>query len=196
MWYALHRLRAEQEQAADDAVVTAGVVPADYVRHLVEIARLGQTEALLAGAGAHNTLAARAASILDEKRRRHVQNRRMVLASVAAIVATAIPLAALQANKKVYKISDEGITAPALLVKQEPKYTEEARDAKIQGTVVVTAIVEVDGRLANIEIKESLDPGLDQNAIAALSNWVFKPAEKDGAPVRVSCTIEVNFRLV
>jgi protein TonB len=120
----------------------------------------------------------------------------MVLTSVAAVVAAAIPLTAVQSDKKVYKISDGGITPPQLLIKQEPDYTQEAHETKIQGTVTVSAILEQNGRLSDIAIKRSLDPGLDANAIAALSKWVFRPAEKDGSPVRVSCTIEVNFRLL
>jgi len=38
--------------------------------------------------------------------------------------------------------------------------------------------------------------GLDENALEAISQWQFKPATKDGQPVPVAATIEVNFRLL
>lgn len=196
MWYALRRLRMEQEHAADDAVLAAGVQPADYAQHLVELARFGRTQPLLAGAGATRTLAGRIETILDGTRSRTVQNRRMLLISLAAVVAAAIPLAALQSDGKVHRIGEPGVTAPVALEKRQPAYTQEAREAKIEGTVVLTAVVEPTGRLSNIQVKEGLDAGLDQNAMAALATWVFKPAEKNGTPVRVSCTIQVNFRLI
>jgi protein TonB len=48
----------------------------------------------------------------------------------------------------------------------------------------------------NFEVVRSLEPGLDQKAIEAVGQWRFKPGAKDGAPVTVRATIEVNFRLM
>jgi TonB family protein len=94
----------------------------------------------------------------------------------------------------VYRVGG-GVTAPALLYKTEPQYTEEARGSKIQGTVVVMVDIDPDGQAQNIEVQRSLEPGLDQKAIEAVRQWRFKPGTKDGAPVTVRATIEVNFRL-
>jgi TonB family protein len=44
-------------------------------------------------------------------------------------------------------------------------------------------------------VQQGIDPGLDRNAIDAIQQWRFKPGEKDGRPVTVLATIEVNFRL-
>jgi TonB family protein len=88
-----------------------------------------------------------------------------------------------------------GVTPPKLLSKMEPEYTEEARTAKYQGTVVLTVEVGPDGIARNIQIVRGLGLGLDENAAAAVQQWHFQPGTKDGAPVPVLATIEVNFRL-
>jgi protein TonB len=89
-----------------------------------------------------------------------------------------------------------GVTAPLLVLKVEPEYSEEARKAKYQG--IVTLYVEVDpsGRASNVKVLHSLGLGLDEKAIEAVKKWVFKPGRKDGRPVTVAATIEVNFRLL
>ena len=53
-----------------------------------------------------------------------------------------------------------------------------------------------DGTASNFEVIRSLEPGLDQKAIDAVQQWRFQPGMKDGAPVTVRATIEVNFRLM
>lgn len=94
----------------------------------------------------------------------------------------------------VYRVGG-GVTPPALAHKIEPQYTEEARAAKIQGTVAVTVDIDPSGAATNIEVLRSLEPGLDQKAIEAVRQWQFRPGTKDGTPVTVRATIEVNFRL-
>jgi len=89
-----------------------------------------------------------------------------------------------------------GITAPSLLFKSEPQYTEEARAGKIHGTVQLTVDIAPDGFAKNIEVSRSLEPGLDQKAIESVQHWRFEPGMKDGEPVTVRATIEVNFRLI
>jgi TonB family protein len=53
-----------------------------------------------------------------------------------------------------------------------------------------------EGRADNIKVLESLGLGLDDKAIEAIRQWKFKPGMKDGKPVRVAATIEINFRLL
>ena len=89
-----------------------------------------------------------------------------------------------------------GVTAPSLLHKVEPEYSEEARKAKYQGTVLLYVEVDTAGRAANIRVARSLGLGLDEKAIEAVKQWKFKPGYKDGKPVTVAATIEVNFRLL
>jgi periplasmic protein TonB len=89
-----------------------------------------------------------------------------------------------------------GVTAPTLLYKVEPEYSEEARKAKYQGTVVLYVEVDPSGRAVNPKVIRSLGLGLDEKAVEAVQKWKFRPGYKDGRPVTVIATIEVNFRLL
>jgi periplasmic protein TonB len=95
----------------------------------------------------------------------------------------------------VYRVGG-GVTAPSLLYKKEPEYSEEARKAKYQGTVLLYVEVDASGKATNIKVQRSLGLGLDEKAIEAVKQWKFKPGYKDGQPVKVAATIEVNFRLL
>ncbi len=94
-----------------------------------------------------------------------------------------------------YKIGG-GVSAPALIYKVEPEYSEEARKAKYQGTVVLFVIVDDKGNPRDVRVVRPLGLGLDQKAIEAVQKWRFRPGMKDGHPVPVQATIEVNFRLL
>jgi TonB family protein len=89
-----------------------------------------------------------------------------------------------------------GVTAPSLLFKVEPEYSEEARKAKYQGTVLLYVEVDAGGRAQNIRVLHSLGLGLDEKAMEAVKKWKFRPGYKDGKPVRVVAEVEVNFRLL
>lgn len=95
----------------------------------------------------------------------------------------------------VYRIGG-GVSAPLVLSKAEPEYSEEARKAKFQGTVVLMIIVDDKGLPQNIRVVRPLGLGLDEKAIEAVQKWRFRPAMKDGRPVKVEATVEVNFRLL
>lgn len=89
-----------------------------------------------------------------------------------------------------------GVSPPTVLSKVEPEYSEEARKAKWQGTVVLQLVVDEHGLPQQMKVTRSLGLGLDQKAIEAVGKWRFKPGMKDGKPVPVIATIEVNFRLL
>jgi protein TonB len=89
-----------------------------------------------------------------------------------------------------------GVSAPQLVFKVEPEYSEEARKAKFQGTVVLYVVVDEKGQPKDLKVVRPLGLGLDQKAIEAVQKWRFKPGLKDGRPVSVSAQIEVNFRLL
>ena len=94
----------------------------------------------------------------------------------------------------VYKAGG-AVSPPRVLKTSDPRYTASARDAKIQGTVLVWAVLNTHGMLEQVKVRRSLDPGLDKNAIEAVKHWEFAPAIKDGQPVAVEINLEVNFRL-
>ena len=79
----------------------------------------------------------------------------------------------------------------------KPKYTPEAMQQKIQGSVWLECVVLETGDVGDIEVTRSLDDeyGLDQEAIKAAKQWKFKPGTKDGKPVAVVVTIELTFTL-
>ena len=88
-----------------------------------------------------------------------------------------------------------GVSAPRAIYQPDPEYSEEARKAKYQGTVVLWCVVGPDGRVKEVKIQRSLGLGLDEKAIEAVKTWKFEPSRKDGAPVAVQINVEVNFRL-
>lgn len=94
----------------------------------------------------------------------------------------------------VYRVGG-GVRAPRVLYAPDPEYSEEARKAKYQGTVVLWIIVGPDGRVRDVRVQRTLGMGLDEKAIAAVRTWKFDPAQKDGHPVAVQVNVEVNFRL-
>lgn len=88
-----------------------------------------------------------------------------------------------------------GVSAPRILFAPDPDYSEEARKAKYQGTVVLWVVVGPEGRPRDIRVQRSLGLGLDEKAMEAVKSWKFEPARKDGQPVAVQINVEVNFRL-
>ena len=88
------------------------------------------------------------------------------------------------------------VSAPVLQFRVEPEYSEEARKARMQGTVVLRIEVWPDGKAHNIQVVQSLGLGLDNQALRAVRQWVFQPGTRDGIPVRVEANVEVNFRLL
>jgi TonB family protein len=89
-----------------------------------------------------------------------------------------------------------GVSSPKVLSRRDPGYTEEARRAKVQGSVSLSLVVDASGNPQNIRVVRSLDPGLDQKAIEAVREWKFQPGQKDGKAVAVITTIQVYFRLL
>lgn len=89
-----------------------------------------------------------------------------------------------------------GVGYPECQYCPEPRYTDTARKAKYQGTVTLLVVITPDGRATNIRVVKGLGMGLDENAVAAVRDWKFKPAlAAGGRAVAVELPIEVNFRL-
>ncbi|MCW5980152.1 MAG: energy transducer TonB [Bryobacteraceae bacterium] len=95
----------------------------------------------------------------------------------------------------VYRIGG-GVTAPSLVFKVEPEYSEEARKAKYQGTVVLYVVVDEKGLPRDIKVVRALGLGLDEKAVEAVEKWRFRPGFLNGKAVAVAATVEVNFRLL
>jgi len=88
------------------------------------------------------------------------------------------------------------ISAPRLLSKVEPAYSEEARMAKIAGVAKLKVVIDVDGLAKDMQVVQSLGYGLDEKAVQAVTKWTFKPGAIGEVPVPVEAMIEINFKLL
>jgi protein TonB len=86
------------------------------------------------------------------------------------------------------------IKAPVKLVNVPPIYPEEAKDARVQGVVIIEAVVDASGTVGQTRVLRSI-PMLDQAAVDAVKQWVFTPTLLNGAPAPVIMTVTVNFTL-
>jgi periplasmic protein TonB len=93
----------------------------------------------------------------------------------------------------VYKVGGD-VSAPVVIHSVDPEYTEAAHKAKVSGRVLMTIYVDTNGNPSHIRVNRGLGQGLDQKAVEALRQYKFKPAMKDGKPVLVEISLEVNFQ--
>ncbi|HKW32089.1 MAG TPA: energy transducer TonB [Candidatus Acidoferrum sp.] len=89
------------------------------------------------------------------------------------------------------------VTRPTCLYCPDPQYTDDAREAKIQGRVTLRVLVGADGRASQIQIVQGVGMGLDERAVQSVRLWKFTPAH-DGARRAMPewITIEIIFRLI
>ena len=88
-----------------------------------------------------------------------------------------------------------GVIPPHAIYMPEPEYSKKARKAKLQGTVVLSIIINANGEVHEITVEKSLGLGLDEKAIEAVRQWRFEPAMKDGKPVAVRVHVQTSFHL-
>jgi protein TonB len=88
------------------------------------------------------------------------------------------------------------LTEPVLLFKVDPEYSEDARKAKLQGVVMVRAVIDARGQVQNIAVAQGLGLGLDERAMAAVEKWKFRAGTRNGKPVATSAMIQLTFRLL
>ena len=84
---------------------------------------------------------------------------------------------------------------PHPIYQPDPDYDEKARKKKLQGTVTLYVIVTKEGRTADIKVVKTLTPGLDQQAIKAVSRWRFEPVTQDGQVCPMHINVQVQFKL-
>jgi periplasmic protein TonB len=94
-----------------------------------------------------------------------------------------------------YKVGG-GVSAPRVKSRSDPEYTVQAKDAKVEGTVVLSVVVGTDGLAHYINVVKGIGNGLDEKAVEAVQKWSFEPGVKDGQPVDVRASIEINFKLM
>jgi len=87
------------------------------------------------------------------------------------------------------------ITPPRCFYKPSPRFTKEAIKAGFEGPVEVNVVIELDGSLSNVRLKNPIGFGLDKDIVKAVKTWRCKPATYDGKPARTPIPIEIRFRL-
>jgi periplasmic protein TonB len=97
----------------------------------------------------------------------------------------------------VFRPGTGGVGYPSCIYCPEPQYSEDARKAKYQGTVVLQAVIGPDGRATMIEVVKGPGLGLEEKALESVRNWRFKAAVgPNGRPVATVTLLEITFRLL
>jgi bla regulator protein blaR1 len=212
VWWLVNRIRLTREQVVDrDAVELTGARK-PYLYALAEIAALAGARRLFAAPTFLNEsqLAQRTRTLV----RKDVMSKRRIVITLAAVVV--LMLAAGLAIVRVFPLkagaamlpapADEktaakneklakDVTKPVPIYKPEPPYTEEAKDAKLQGTVRLRITIATDGTVSDAKlISHPLGKGLDEQAVETVKTWKFKPATKKGKPVEFKVDVEVTFK--
>ena len=87
------------------------------------------------------------------------------------------------------------VTRPVKVSGPEPRYPEIARKARIQGAVVVEAVINEEGRVTELQVLTGLPMGLTEAAVSAVKQWRFAPATLRGKKVAVYYRLVVKFEL-
>ncbi|MEZ2348771.1 M56 family metallopeptidase [Terriglobus sp. RCC_193] len=101
---------------------------------------------------------------------------------------------ALQESEKPRKVP-ASVMAGNTLTKVTPVYPASAKEAKIQGEVVLHAIIDENGKVEQVAVVSSPDNALSKSSIDAVRQWMYKPYLLNGKPTAVDTTINVNFTL-
>ena len=112
----------------------------------------------------------------------------------ASVLIVGISSVAAQTPGDVYKPGND-VSTPVMVTEVKPSYTPEAVRRRVSGLTKLECIVETDGTVSGVRVTTPLDPDLDAAAVAALNQWRFKPAMKDGKAVRASIEVEMTFTL-
>jgi|HubBroStandDraft_6_1064221.scaffolds.fasta_scaffold08735_2 TonB family protein len=97
---------------------------------------------------------------------------------------------------KTFRAGVDGVGVPTCIYCPQPEYSEKARAAKLQGSVLMDVTVTTEGKATKVIVIKGPGEGLEQKAIDAVKSWRFKPAlDKAGNPVQVRVQVQVSFHL-
>jgi periplasmic protein TonB len=113
-----------------------------------------------------------------------------VIGGIISSTPVAVPKVAVQR----VRIS-QGVTQGMVLRRVQPSYPQMAKIARVQGAVVLAAIIGKDGTIQNLHVVSTASPLLNQAAIDAVKQWRYRPYILNGEPVEVDTTVTVNFTL-
>ena len=116
------------------------------------------------------------------------------VATPPAVVGSGVESPAANGSEKPDHVGGS-VRPPSIIHSVDPKYTEEARQAKISGNVQVYLWVDKNGNPSHVKVVRGIGHGLDEKAVESVRQYKFKPATKDGEPVTVDLYIDVNFQI-
>ena len=99
----------------------------------------------------------------------------------------------LRANSDGPHITSPDVAGPAPIRKVDPKYPPTLMKDRVEGEVVLYAVIRRDGSVDSIQLVHGLDEQLDANAMDALSQWKFRPALRQGSPVELEAIVHIPF---
>jgi TonB family protein len=97
------------------------------------------------------------------------------------------------ANGRPHMESD--LSGPVPVKKVDPKYPPTLIADKVEGEVILYAVIRRDGSVDSIQLVRGVDKQLDANAMRALAQWQFRPASKQGVPIELEAIVHIPFRL-
>ena len=100
---------------------------------------------------------------------------------------------ALAAGERLY-FGKGSLRAVTVLSRVDPGYSAEASAAKLNGSVMLSIVVGIDGNATDIKVTKGIGMGLDEKAVESIQKWRFKPAIRNCLPVESRAQVEVNFR--
>jgi TonB family protein len=101
----------------------------------------------------------------------------------------------LRSNSDGPHITSPDLTGPATMKKVDPKYPQSLISDRVEGEVVLYAIIRGDGSVDGIQLVHGIDEQLDDNAMQALSQWKFRPAARQGTPVELEAIVHIPFHI-
>ncbi len=90
-------------------------------------------------------------------------------------------------------VNEPDLTAPVAIRKVDPVYDPQALREKVEGFVLLYAVIHQDGKVDSVRVVKGLNSQLDENAMNALRRWEFQPATRNGVPVALEAVVQIPF---
>jgi TonB family protein len=203
-WAVLSRVRRDREQAVDRETVAATGDRRTYLRALARVAQ--RTAAAPASAIPFQTRSHAVERMTALVKEVPMSGRRatllaatttVLLAVIAGTASVAFPLtdaAKATSGDTIYKVGGP-VSEPVELSRVRPVYPPEARAKGVTGVVKLNAVIDESGTVTSVEPVQSPDATLTAAAAEAVGQWTYKPAMKDGRPIKVRLSVTVSFML-
>lgn len=217
VWWIGARLVDERERACDEEVLEMGTDRTNYAGAILDVCRCARPFPAGAVAGAGDSSLARRIARIADHNPPVMRTWMRLLLSGAVAMAIGMPVsagilngqqderpaqsspAAFGQDRDAAGVHRPGgdVTWPKLVHEVHPRYTGEAIQAHVEGSVVVEAVVLETGEVGDVRVVRSLDAeyGLDEACVEAVKEWQFEPGTKGGTPVAVLVEVELSFTL-